>query len=101
MDDCLLCRATNNFTAPHHVSETGEWEVIHDHVASRNEERISYAAKYSKTEPIRNYCEYPAGGYGCYMELTADAINELADRGGYDFFLASKLDSYRLGFFNE
>ena len=78
-----------------------EWELIHDHVASRNEERISYAAKYSKTEPIRNYCEYPAGGYGCYMELTADAINELVDRGGYDFFLASKLDSYRLGFFDE
>ena len=32
------------------------------------------------------------------MELTADAINKLIDRGGYDLFLASKLDSYRLGY---
>ena len=31
MDDCFLCRATNNLTAPHHISEGLEWEVIHDH----------------------------------------------------------------------
>ena len=56
------------------------------------DERISYAAKYSKTEPISGY-GFGLGHYdsypGYYMELTADAINELADRGGYVFMLAS------------
>ena len=50
-------------------------------------ERISYAAKFSKTEPIIGYGPH---GNGYYMELTADAINELANRGGYLFMLASE-----------
>ena len=67
-------------------------------VRNRMEERLSYAAQYSITEPVSGF---GLQGKGYYMQLTADAINELADRGGYDFFLASKLDRYRLGFFNE
>ncbi len=55
--------------------------------ASLGEERISYAAKYSKIEPVIGYGPH---GNGYYMELTADAINELANRGGYEFYLASE-----------
>lgn len=50
-------------------------------------ERISYASKYSKTKPLSGY---GINGSGYYMELTADAINELADRGGYSFELAGE-----------
>lgn len=73
-----------------------EQKLIEKIMASLEEERISCAAKYGKMEPISG-CGYGYGygiGYyddhaGYYMELTADAINELADRGGYVFCLAT------------
>ena len=55
-------------------------------VRNRMEERLSYAAQYSITEPVSGF---GINGNGYYMQLTADAINELADRGGYEFYLAS------------
>lgn len=76
-------------------------ELFKKFVKNLKQERFEYAAQFSKTEPIKDYCQGGDGSYGCYMELTADAINELIDRGGYDLFLASKLDSYRLDYFAE
>ena len=60
-------------------------ECRHKPVRDRTEERLSYAAQYSITEPISAFGVH----YVYYMQLTADAINELADRGGYAFYLAS------------
>ena len=74
------------------------YELFKRFVKNLKQERFEYAAQFSKTEPIKDYCQGGDGNYGCYMELTADAINKLIDRGGYDLFLASKLDSYRLGY---
>ena len=74
------------------------YELFKRFVKNLKQERFEYAAQFSKTEPIKDYCQGGNGSYGCYMELTADAINKLIDRGGYDLFLASKLDSYRLGY---
>lgn len=62
-------------------------ELSKQYYDALEKERILYAAKYSKTEPIYGYGRF---GNGYYMELTADAINELADRGGYYLYLAGE-----------
>lgn len=62
-------------------------ELFEKYIDMLEKERISYAAKYSKIEPVIGCGPH---GTGYYMELTADAINELADRGGYMFLLASE-----------
>ncbi|MBQ9841966.1 MAG: hypothetical protein IJO42_02525 [Clostridia bacterium] len=74
----------NDLSHKRHMLREELWEKYYDTI---EKERISYAAKYSKTEPIYGYGRF---GTGYYMELTADAINELADRGGYDFNLAGE-----------
>ena len=62
--------------------------------ASLREERIAYASKFCKKGPISGY---GVRGTGYYMELTADAINELADRGGYEFLLATEKEDLSQG----
>ena len=58
------------------------------------EKRIAYASKFCKRGPISGY---GVRGYAYYMELTADAINELADRGGYKFLLATEKEDLSQG----
>lgn len=74
----------NDLSHKRHMLREELWEKYYDTI---EKERISYAAKYSKTEPIYGYGRF---GTGYYMELTADAINELSNRGGYDFNLAGE-----------
>ncbi|MBR0447774.1 MAG: hypothetical protein IIX28_04850 [Clostridia bacterium] len=70
-----------------HILREELWKKHHD---TLEKERISYAAKYSKIEPIYGYGRF---GNGYYMELTADAINELSNRGGYIFKLAGEKEN--------
>lgn len=70
-----------------HKSHILREELWKKHRDTLEKERISYAAKYSKIEPIYGYGRF---GNGYYMELTADDINELAKKGGYIFKLAGE-----------
>lgn len=71
----------NDYLSPY------SYELWEKYIDMLEKERISYAAKYSKTEPIYGYGRF---GTGYYMELTADDISELAKRGGYIFKLAGE-----------
>ena len=69
-----------------------EFELRKKFLDDYTQKQISYAARYSKlepigkTEPLSGFDRY---GTDYYMELTADAINELFDRKGYYFKLTT------------
>ena len=70
--------------------------------------RLEYASKLSETTPVPIadesgvfvYAAYK-GEYAYYMDLSADDINELAEKGGYVFRLASATDNTIQGFDQE
>ncbi len=57
--------------------------------------RLGYATELSKTTPVLITADSGVGlyqaykGYGYFMDLTAEDINKLAEKGGYSFRLAS------------
>ena len=63
-------------------------EIISKYFLEAKTERLKFATQYSEKEPVLVTDSYN-DGWAYYMDLTAEEINILAEKGGYMFKLSS------------